>query len=122
MRCQHAAQGLVAQPDDPGLLGVSHAVVSELTPVAQRGALLALGTAIATSAGLWTRLSGEHNAPRFASPTRPARRRVIRRWVRQRCWQALVGGPSSGKTPALEWLRRPLRTVERVLAREGGAG
>ena len=22
-------------------------------------------------------------------------------------WQALVGGPSSGKTPALEWLRRP---------------
>ena len=36
-------------------------------------------------------------------------------------WQALVGGPSSGKTPALEWLRRPLGTVERVLAREGGA-
>jgi hypothetical protein len=36
-------------------------------------------------------------------------------------WQALVGGPSSGKTPALEWLRRPLRTVEGVLAREGGA-
>jgi hypothetical protein len=34
--------------------------------------------------------------------------------------QALVGGPSSGKTPALEWLRRPLGTVERVLAREGG--
>jgi Protein of unknown function (DUF3987) len=36
-------------------------------------------------------------------------------------WQALVGGPSSSKTPALEWLRRPLGTVERVLAREGGA-
>src|SRR5262245_4623965 len=36
-------------------------------------------------------------------------------------WQALVGGPSSGKTPALDWLRRPLNTVERVLAREGGA-
>ncbi len=36
-------------------------------------------------------------------------------------WQALVGGPSSGKTPALEWLRRPLGTVEGVLAREGGA-
>jgi hypothetical protein len=35
-------------------------------------------------------------------------------------WQALVGGPSSGKTPALEWLRRPLGTVERMLAREGG--
>jgi Protein of unknown function (DUF3987) len=35
-------------------------------------------------------------------------------------WQALVGGPSCGKTPALEWLRRPLGTVERVLAREGG--
>ena len=36
-------------------------------------------------------------------------------------WQALVGGPSSGKTPALDWLRRPLGMVERVLAREGGA-
>src|ERR1700704_4345519 len=36
-------------------------------------------------------------------------------------WQALVGGPSSGKTPALDWLRRPLGTVERMLAREGGA-
>src|SRR5258708_37812670 len=35
-------------------------------------------------------------------------------------WQALVGGPSCGKTPALEWVRRPLGTVERVLAREGG--
>jgi uncharacterized protein DUF3987 len=34
-------------------------------------------------------------------------------------WQALVGGPSSGKTPALDWLRRPLNTVERTLAREG---
>ena len=31
---------------------ISHTVVSELTPVAQRGALLAFGTAIATSAGL----------------------------------------------------------------------
>jgi ACS family D-galactonate transporter-like MFS transporter len=31
---------------------IGHAVVSELTPVAQRGALLAFGTAIATSAGL----------------------------------------------------------------------
>src|SRR5438105_4221377 len=31
---------------------VSHTVVSELTPVAQRGALLAIGTAIGTSAGL----------------------------------------------------------------------
>ena len=35
-------------------------------------------------------------------------------------WQALVGGPSSGKTPALDWLRRPLGAVERMLAREGG--
>jgi hypothetical protein len=33
-------------------------------------------------------------------------------------WQALVGGPSSGKTPALDWLRRPLGTVERMLARD----
>jgi ACS family D-galactonate transporter-like MFS transporter len=31
---------------------VSNAVVSELTPIAQRGALLAIGTAISTSAGL----------------------------------------------------------------------
>lgn len=31
---------------------ISNAVVSEITPVAQRGALLAIGTAIATSAGL----------------------------------------------------------------------
>ena len=31
---------------------ISHTVVSELTPVAQRGALLAIGTAIGTSAGL----------------------------------------------------------------------
>ena len=37
-------------------------------------------------------------------------------------WQALVGGPSSGETPALDRLRRPLGTVERVLAREGAAG
>ncbi len=34
-------------------------------------------------------------------------------------WQALVGGPSSGKTPALDWLRRPLGAVERLLARDG---
>ena len=31
---------------------ISNAVVSEITPAAQRGALLAIGTAIATSAGL----------------------------------------------------------------------
>jgi MFS family permease len=31
---------------------ISNAVVSEITPVAQRGALLAIGTAIATAAGL----------------------------------------------------------------------
>ena len=31
---------------------ISHAIVSELTPVAQRGALLAIGTAVGTSAGL----------------------------------------------------------------------
>src|SRR5882672_5554142 len=35
-------------------------------------------------------------------------------------WQALVGGPSSGKTPALNWLRRPLGTVERMLALNAG--
>jgi MFS family permease len=31
---------------------IAHTVVSELTPVAQRGALLAIGTAVGTSAGL----------------------------------------------------------------------
>jgi MFS family permease len=31
---------------------ISSAVVSEITPVAQRGALLAIGTAVGTSAGL----------------------------------------------------------------------
>jgi MFS transporter, ACS family, D-galactonate transporter len=31
---------------------ISHAVVGEITPVAQRGALLAIGTAVSTSAGL----------------------------------------------------------------------
>jgi hypothetical protein len=33
-------------------------------------------------------------------------------------WQALVGGPSNGKTPALEALRRPLAAVEKTTARE----
>src|ERR1700676_930574 len=33
-------------------------------------------------------------------------------------WQALVGGPSNGKTPALEALRRPLAAVEKMMARE----
>ena len=36
-------------------------------------------------------------------------------------WQALVGGPSSGKTPALEALRRPLAIVERQLSVGGRA-
>ena len=34
-------------------------------------------------------------------------------------WQALVGGPSHGKTPALEALRRPLAAVEKTAGREG---
>jgi len=34
-------------------------------------------------------------------------------------WQALVGGPSNGKTPALEALRRPLAGVEMTAGREG---
>src|SRR5271169_6299574 len=33
-------------------------------------------------------------------------------------WQALVGGPSHGKTPALEALRRPLAAVEKTAGRE----
>src|SRR5258708_4527343 len=33
-------------------------------------------------------------------------------------WQALVGGPSSGKTPALEALRRALGGVEKTTAAE----
>src|SRR6266851_2816547 len=34
-------------------------------------------------------------------------------------WQALVGGPSNGKTPALEALRRALAGAERMMARDG---
>jgi hypothetical protein len=33
-------------------------------------------------------------------------------------WQALVGGPSNGKTPALEALRRPLAAVEKTTTAE----
>ena len=33
-------------------------------------------------------------------------------------WQALVGGPSHGKTPALDALRRPLAAVEKTTAPE----
>jgi hypothetical protein len=33
-------------------------------------------------------------------------------------WQALVGGPSNGKTPALDALRRPLAAVEKTTASE----
>jgi hypothetical protein len=33
-------------------------------------------------------------------------------------WQALVGGPSNGKTPALDALRRPLAAVEKTAAPE----
>jgi hypothetical protein len=34
-------------------------------------------------------------------------------------WQALVRGPSNGKTPALEALRRPLAAIEKMMARDG---
>src|SRR5260370_26382861 len=34
--------------------------------------------------------------------------------------QALVGAPSPGKTPALDAIRRPLPTVEKLLQRDGG--
>jgi hypothetical protein len=36
-------------------------------------------------------------------------------------WQALVGAPSSGRTSALETIRQPLVTVEKLLQRDGGA-
>jgi hypothetical protein len=36
-------------------------------------------------------------------------------------WQALVGAPSSGKTSALETIRQPLATVEKLLQRDSGA-
>src|SRR4029077_18906114 len=36
-------------------------------------------------------------------------------------WQALVGAPSSGKTSALETIRQPLATVEKMLQRDSGA-
>ncbi len=35
-------------------------------------------------------------------------------------WQALVGAASTGKTPALETIARPLVTVEKLLNRDGG--
>ena len=37
-------------------------------------------------------------------------------------WQALVGVPSAGKTPALDAIGRPLATVEKLLQRDSGAG
>src|SRR5216684_574616 len=37
-------------------------------------------------------------------------------------WQALVGAPSAGKTPALDAIGRPLATVEKLLRRDAGAG
>jgi hypothetical protein len=37
-------------------------------------------------------------------------------------WQALVGAPSAGKTPALDAIGRPLATVEKLLQRDAGAG
>jgi hypothetical protein len=37
-------------------------------------------------------------------------------------WQALVGAPSAGKTPALDAIGRPLATVEKLLQRDSGAG
>jgi hypothetical protein len=35
-------------------------------------------------------------------------------------WQALVGAPSAGKTPALDAIGRPLATVEKLLQRDAG--
>src|SRR3984893_13704896 len=37
-------------------------------------------------------------------------------------WQALVGAPSAGKTPALDAIRRPLATRAEVVQPGGGAG
>ncbi len=37
-------------------------------------------------------------------------------------WQALVGAPSAGKTPALDAIGRPLATVEKLLQRDAGRG
>ena len=37
-------------------------------------------------------------------------------------WQALVGAPSAGKTPALDAIGRPLASVEKLLQRDSGAG
>jgi hypothetical protein len=47
---------------------IGNAVVSEIAPVAQRDAMLAIGTAVSTSAGLLALLS-------WASSSRPRRRR-----------------------------------------------
>src|SRR5712664_1413971 len=37
-------------------------------------------------------------------------------------WQALVGAPSAGKTPALDAIGRPLASVEKLLRRDGADG
>ena len=37
-------------------------------------------------------------------------------------WQALVGAPSAGKTPALDAIDRPLASVEKLLQRDSAAG
>ncbi len=37
-------------------------------------------------------------------------------------WQALVGAPSAGKTPALDAIGRPLASVEKLLQRDAGGG
>ena len=37
-------------------------------------------------------------------------------------WQALVGAPSAGKTPALDAIGRPLASVETLLQRDSAAG
>jgi hypothetical protein len=37
-------------------------------------------------------------------------------------WQALVGAPSAGKTPALDAIGRPLASVEKLLQRDAGTG
>lgn len=37
-------------------------------------------------------------------------------------WQALVGAPSAGKTPALDAIGRPLASVETLLQRDTAAG
>jgi hypothetical protein len=80
---------------------IANAVVSEIVPVAQRGALLAIGTAVSTSAGILAPYVMDSVVDAVATPLRRCDRQT-------RCWRRQLGlpeRPDSGETVAsLRWL------------------